>query len=146
MRSLLLLAATAILSWPAGAALSFLPATDAPVLLLLDSAALTPAREAQARRLGYAFDPQMLPDCSATDFELLTARLRTAPHVVAVLDSADHALVLQALRFEGFAIDHDAPVPPLAARDEPALLAPVLAVLRGGEPVPALHAVVARRR
>lgn len=128
------------------AALSFLPATDAPVLLLMDSAALTPAREAQARRLGYAFDPQMLPDCSATDFELLTARLRTAPYVVAVLGSADHALVLQALRFEGFVIDHDAPVPELATREEPPLLAPVLAVLRSGVPVSGLQAVVARRR
>ena len=95
---------------PVRARVSFLPANASPVLLLMDGDTLTAAHLARIRALDYSFEPDVMADCSATEYGLLVSRIRLAPRVVAVLDPADHALVLQALRDAAYDLEFDGPL------------------------------------
>jgi len=135
-----LFAATA----PVRARVSFLPSNVSPVLLLMDGDSLTETHLAQIRTLDYSFEPDVMADCSATEYGLLVSRIRLAPRVVGVLDPVDHALVLQALRDAAYELEFDGPL-----RGDPAGRVPLLEPLRRILGVDAGHgslqALVARR-
>ena len=91
------LVAGLLLSWPAAASVSFLPARSMPVLLLLDAESMPTRQAAPWAGLGYALEPDLFPDCSATEQGLLMLRLQLAPRTVAVVSADDRVMVLQAL-------------------------------------------------
>ena len=129
---------------PVRARVSFLPANASPVLLLMDGDTLTAAHLARIRALDYSFEPDVMADCSATEYGLLVSRIRLAPRVVAVLDPADHVLVLQALRDAAYDLEFDGPL-----RGDPAgrvaLLEPLRRILDADAGYGSLQALVARR-
>lgn len=133
-----------LLSWPAAASVSFLPARSMPVLLLLDAESM-PTRQAAAwAGLGYALEPDLFPDCSATEQGLLMLRLQLAPRTVAVVSADDRVLVLQALHDLGATLELDVPFDSDAAAAHP-LLGPLHRLMYAGHATAGLHALVARR-
>lgn len=68
-----------------------------PVLLLLDAESMPTRQAAPWAGLGYALEPDLFPDCSATEQGLLMLRLQLAPRTVAVVSADDRVMVLQAL-------------------------------------------------
>ena len=129
---------------PVCARVSFLAANASPVLLLMVGDLLTDANLARIRALDYSFEPDVIPECSATEFGLLVSRIRIAPRVVAVLDPPDHVLVLQALRDAAYDLEFDGPL-----RGDPAarvaLLEPLRRILDAAAGYGSLQALVARR-
>jgi len=143
-RSLLGAAVLVAATAPVRARVSFLPANASPVLLLMDGDTLSTAHLAQIRALDYSFEPDVTPECSATEYGLLVSRIRLAPRVVAVLDPADHVLVQQALRDAAYELEFDGPLHAEAAAGLP-LLAPLRRILVADAGYGSLQALVARR-
>jgi hypothetical protein len=134
-----------IVAAPVRAGVSFLPANASPVLLLMDGATLTPEHIAAIRALDYTFEPDVIAECSATEYGLLVSRIRLAPTIVAVLAPADHDLVVQALHDAAYELQFEGPLLDEAAARQ-SLLEPLRHILGADAGSALLGALVARRR